>query len=150
MSKLKTMLQIVAIMQQESISVDEIKEGLKVWNKKNREFDLLCAIGGRPQRLRFECGKHFNPIGIFPFADSDFYVVFDRLDQETNRHNINNNRLPVMEDWKKICQVKELLNERLEELGKQELEGEYFAFTPVYLEETSDSWVVTMEKIFMH
>ena len=78
--------------------IDEIEEALEVFEVKNRAFDLLCHINGAPKRVRFDCGKHFSPIGIFPFEDDDFYIIFKHLGEESNRHNINNKRLPVLED----------------------------------------------------
>ncbi len=136
---------IAAIMHGYNISIDEIEEALEVFEVKNRAFDLLCHINGAPKRVRFDCGKHFSPIGIFPFEDDDFYIIFKHLGEESNRHNINNKRLPVLEDLARICEVKEQLNKKLKELKMPEIRGEYLAFTPVYLKEDDNSWVVTFE-----
>lgn len=143
--KQNALLQILKIMQDNKITVEDIqKASLKVKN-----FDLLCKIDGSLKRVSFEKGKSLNPIGIFPFATDNTYIVFDGLGHvangNTKMHYSQTNKLakvyiPTVDFFEEIFPIRESLNQALKALNKPEFRGAYFAVSPDYIPEAN--WIV--------
>ena len=90
----------------------------------------VLDIAGK--EVSFETGKNLSPLGIFPFEQSNIYIVFDGLghfaDGNTKmnyaqKHNLKNVSIPTVEFFEQLFAIKELLNKSLKALNKNELRG---------------------------
>lgn len=91
-------------------------------------YDLLVNFQGRYLRVHFdkETAKDLPCIGIFPFAESSYYL---RLEEscECNRFNLREDGIPSLSFWERVYRIKDELNEKLAIIGVPILEGPYFA-----------------------
>ena len=154
--KQESILQILKIMQENEITLADIKKTItkktksaKKVSPKVKNFDLLCNINGSYKRLPFETGKDLNPIGIFPFADQKDYIVFNGLGHFANgntkmhysqTHRIAQAQIPSVDFFEEIFKIRQDLNEALTALNKPEFKGPYLAVSPDYIPEAN--WIV--------
>ena len=114
--------QILQIMEEHNISINEIVQQRDAWEKA--KFDLLCCIQGEYKRIRYDIGKHLNPIGIFPTLSNAYLLIGER--DYRHRSCANESRLIPKHFWAEIFTVINSLNKALEELEDQKLDGDYF------------------------
>lgn len=143
--KQNKILQILKIMQENKITIEDIqKASLTV-----KDFDLLCKIDGSLKRVSFEKGKTLNPVGLFPFATDNTYIVFDGLGHLANgntkmhysqRNKLNKVYIPDVDFFEELFKIREKLNEALKALNKPEFRGAYLAVSPNYIPEAN--WIV--------
>ena len=154
--KQESILQILKIMQENEITLADIKKTItkkpksaKKVSPKVKNFDLLCNINGSYKRLPFEIGKNLNPIGIFPFADQKDYIVFNGLGHFANSntkmhysqtHRIAQVQIPSVDFFEEIFKIRQDLNKALTALNKPEFKGPYLAVSPDYIPEAN--WIV--------
>ena len=96
--------------------------------KLSDEFDLLCIVNGKKQRLPFSSGQHLSPIAIFPFAKDNRYIELD--EQEGKKHtdeDVDESRLLDRGFCDHVFRIKDRLNLFLKALNKPLLEGAYLA-----------------------
>ena len=92
------------------------------------EFDLLCIVNGKKQRLPFSSGRQLSPIAIFPFAKDAHYIELD--EQEGKKHtdkDVDESRLLDRGFCDHVYKIKDRLNLYLKALNKPLLKGTYLA-----------------------
>ena len=92
----------------------------------NNQFDLLCQVRGEKKRLPYFMGQFKDVIGIFPFKDSPLYL-YTHETEITVRLGANEKKIPTLEFWRKIFEIREDLNKTLVNLNFLPLDGRYFA-----------------------
>ena len=123
---LRTMaLQVV----KHSISMEEIKEEVAAVKRemiaKQETFDLLIVVDGQERRVPFDVGKDACPVAIFPFKDQDIYISLDESGECLYPRSEQSN-LPSVGFMEEVMDVRPELNERLRQLGKPILSGQYW------------------------
>lgn len=128
MTKNEAIKQILGIMAANEITVSDVENAVKAQQRPKVEetYDLLCDVNGTLTRVPFEKGKDMEPIGIFPRKSLKLYLLLDETGMVP---------FPPVEEKKKLLD-EELctllmdnrpgLNEKLRELGKPILSGEYW------------------------
>ena len=92
------------------------------------KYDLLVKFQGRYLRVHFdkETVKDLLCIGIFPFAESSYYLKLEES-CECTRFNLKEDGIPTLSFWERLYRIKDELNEKLAIIGAPILEGCYFA-----------------------
>ena len=128
-SKKEALSKILAIMDEHGdLSVADISAALRArqYPKPEENFDLLIEVAGKKKRVPFEEGKSKNPIGIFPRNGLKFYIELD----ETGMAEFPNEEAKAAFPDEEMCtlmqDVRNELNEKLRELGKPILSGDYW------------------------
>lgn len=114
---------ILAIMLDNNISVDDLTQALR---PKNETFDLVCEIDGKLTRVSFEDGKDKNPIGICPKKKHNFFLFLDETGMVEFPDINEKSNLADEVLCRLMMEVRPELNEKLRELGKPILSGDYW------------------------
>ena len=116
--------QIMSIMQENEISVDDITRALRPGTSET--FDLVCLVDGKPTRVPFEEGKDKNPIGICPKKKLKSYLSLEETGMVSYPDLSEKDKLADEDLCILFMEVRPELNERLRELGKPILSGDYW------------------------
>ncbi len=130
MTKNDAVKQILGIMAacDEVVTVADIDKAIKAQQRPKEEerFDLLCDVNGTLTRVPFEKGKDLEPIGIFPFNSSNLYLLLDETGMVAFPPVEEKKNLPDDTLCNLLMDNRPGLNEKLRELGKPILSGEYW------------------------
>ena len=114
----------------------------KTNDTKAYKYDLLCIVNGKKQRLSYDEGCYKEIVGIFPFNGSNVYL--HTIETEiTTRLGVNEQKVPSVEFWKSIFEIKDSLNTTLANLNLALLNGSYYA-TSSYISHAN--WIVSFKK----
>ena len=117
--------QILKIMNDNEITVEDISQALRAL--KNAEtFDLVCEVEGKLVRIPYEEGKNKNPIGIIPRKKYNFFLFLDETGMSAFPPIEEKDQLPDELICNLLMDVRPELNEKLRELGKPILSGDYW------------------------
>lgn len=117
--------QILKIMNDNEITVDDITQALHAL--KNAEtFDLICEIDGKFARVPFDEGKSKNPVGIVPRKKYPFFLYLDETGMSAFPPIEEKDQLLDELICNLLMDVRPELNEKLRELGKAILSGDYW------------------------
>lgn len=119
---------ILGAMDESEVSVADISAALRARQhpKPEENFDLLIESFGELKRVPFETGKNMAPLGIFPRNGLKFYLELDETgmvpfpDEKAKAEFPDEEMCTLMQD------VRNELNEKLRELGKPILSGDYW------------------------
>ena len=125
MEKKEAIKEIFKLMRLYGISITDLLN-VKKADFLPRKFDLLCENNGRMQRVPFDEGVSKSPLGLFPFADRNYYLEFA---QQTNkvRAEAKEEKLPERDFWVDVFYIRDDINAQLELLEQPLLKGAYFA-----------------------
>lgn len=128
MNKTEAVSKILAIMDAEKVSVAEISAAMRarLYPKPDETYDLLVEVFGEKKRVAFESGKNMSPIAIFPRKDLKFYIELDEtpmteFPSEEEKSNFMDEEMATL-----VQGVRDGLNDKLRELGKPILSGDYW------------------------
>lgn len=128
-NKVKALAQICKLMRGAGFTVNDVKRyAQKHENELADEYDILCLIDGRLERVAFSLRHLGKPIGIFPFPNEPEYIELDEV--ESKKHtdtDVEESRLLDEQFCSRVYKIKDNLNVYLETLGKPVLEGVYLA-----------------------
>ena len=117
--------QILKIMNENELTVDDISQALRA--QKNAEtFDLVYEADGKFIRVPYEEGKDKNPIGIIPRKKYNFFLYLDETGMSPFPPIEEKDQLPDEVLCNLLMDVRPELNEKLRELGKPILSGNYW------------------------
>ena len=119
---------ILGAMDECEISVADISAALRARQhpKPEEKFDLLIESFGELKRVPFETGKNMDPLGIFPRNGLKFYIELDETGMVAFPDLAVKTELPDEEMAVLMSEVRNELNEKLRELGKPLLSGDYW------------------------
>ena len=128
MSKKEVIEKILHLMDESGVSVAEISTALKarVMPKEEERFDLLCKVGDELKRVSYEEGRDMNPIAIFPRNKFKFYLFLEETGMVPFPPIEEKDKLPDDDLSTLIQEVRSELNEKLMELGKAPVRGDYW------------------------
>lgn len=120
--------QILEIMEQNDVSIANIQQAQRAKNqpKIDETFDLLCEINGVLKRVPYETGKDLDPKAIFPRKNLKFYLSFEETGMVPYPPLSEKDKLADEDLCTLLMEVRPELNERLRELGKPILSGDYW------------------------
>lgn len=127
--------QILGIMQNQGITVAEIKEAEENARrpKNPRAFDLLIVVNGAKMRVSFDEGKDKDPIAIFPRKELTSFLYLDEEPETVCPARLEDRRSLLTENFSALLSdVRPELNLRLRQLGKPELKGDYWGYAHEY------------------
>lgn len=128
-TKEEALRQILAILdEQGELSVSDISAALRARQhpKPEENFDLLIESFGELKRVPFETGKNMAPLGIFPRNGLKFYIELDETGMVSFPELETKSTLIDEEMATLIMEVRNELNDKLRELGKPILSGDYW------------------------
>ncbi len=128
-TKEEALRQILGIMdEQGELSVADIAAALRArqYPKVEETFDLLVEVFGERKRVPFESGKDMSPLAIFPRKNLKFYIELDESGMVPFPDEKAKAEFPDEEIAVLIQEVRDELNEKLRELGKPILSGDYW------------------------
>jgi hypothetical protein len=128
-TKDEALRKILGIMdEQGEISVSDISSALRARQhpKPEENFDLLIESFGKLKRVPFETGKNMAPLGIFPRNGLKFYIELDETPMVPFPELKTKSELIDEEMATLIMEVRNELNDKLRELGKPILSGDYW------------------------
>ena len=129
MKKEEALSKILAIMDEQcELSVADISAALRARQhpKPEESFDLLVEVFGEKKRVPFESGKGMSPIGIFPRNGLKFYIDLDETAMVEFPNEEAKAEFPDEEMCTLMQDVRNELNDKLRELGKPILSGDYW------------------------
>lgn len=129
MTKEEALRKILGIMdEQGELSVADISVALRARQhpKPEEKFDLLIESFGELKRVPFDTGKNMAPLGIFPRNGLKFYIELDETGMVPFPELATKDKLPDEEMATLMSEVRNELNEKLRELGKPLLSGDYW------------------------
>lgn len=108
---------------------------------KPYKYDLLCVVNGKKVRLSYDDGCYRKIFGIFPFKDSNLYL--NAIETEiTIRLGVNEEKVPSVDFWKSIFEIKDELNTALADLHLAPINGRYYATAQIH---PYSNWIVTFK-----
>lgn len=127
-TKQEAVQQILGIMQDNNITVADINAMIKAQSRPqiNESFDLLCEVNGTRKRLPFDTGKDLNPIAIFPRQNLKFFLSLEETGMIPFPPVKDKDQLLDEDLCTLLMDVRPELNEKLRELGKPILSGDYW------------------------
>ena len=127
--KEKALAQICKLMRQEGLDINDVRQYAQQHREElEDEFDLLCLIDGRMERVSFSFRHLGKPIGIFPFPVGKEYIELDEVENKKHTdQDVDKRRLLDEQFCGRIYMIKDRLNVYLRALGKPILEGTYLA-----------------------
>ena len=119
---------ILGAMDESEVSVADISAALRARQhpKPEENFDLLIESFGELKRVPFETGKNMAPLGIFPRNGLKFYIELDETGMVPFPELETKSTLIDEEMATLIMEVRNELNDKLRELGKPILSGDYW------------------------
>jgi len=128
MDKKEVLQQILAMMEQSGVTTADITAAIKAKSQPKIEetFDLLCEVNNELKRLPFETGRDLNPKAIFPRKNLKFYLSLEETGMIPFPELKDKERLLDEDLCTLVLEVRSELNEKLRELGKPLLSGEYW------------------------
>jgi len=117
--------QILKVMKENELSVDDINQALRA-HKNAETFDLVCDVNGKLTRVPYEEGKNQNPIGIIPRKKYNFFLYLNETGMSAFPPIEEKDQLPDEILCDLMMTVRPELNEKLRELGKPILSGDYW------------------------
>lgn len=119
---------ILGAMDECEVSVADISAALRARQhpKPEENFDLLIESFGELKRVPFETGKNMAPLGIFPRNSLKFYIKLEETGMVPFPELETKDSLIDEEMATLISEVRNELNEKLRELGKPILSGDYW------------------------
>lgn len=128
MNKQRALLQILGIMQESDLTVTDIENAQKAQNQPKAEetFDLLCEINGSLKRVPYETGKELAPKAIFPRKNLKFYLSLEETGMVPYPKEDEKDKLADEDLCTLLMEIRPELNEKLRELGKPLLSGDYW------------------------
>lgn len=119
---------ILGAMDESEVSIAEISAALRARQhpKPEENFDLLVESFGELKRVPFDTGKNLAPLGIFPRNGLKFYIELDETPTVPFPDLAVKAELPDEEMAVLMAEVRNELNEKLRELGKPLLSGDYW------------------------
>lgn len=128
-TKEEALRQILAILdEQGELSVSDISAALRARQhpQPTESFDLLIESFGELKRVPFETGKNMAPLGIFPRNGLKFFIELDETGMVPFPELETKSTLIDEEMATLIMEVRNELNDKLRELGKPILSGDYW------------------------
>ncbi|MEE6206640.1 MAG: hypothetical protein VZR95_01120 [Alphaproteobacteria bacterium] len=127
-TKQEAVQQILGIMQDNNITVADITATIKAQSRPQvqENFDLLCEINGIRKRLPFDTGKDLNPIAIFPRQNLKFFLSLEETGMISYPAANEKEQLADEDLCTLLMEVRPELNEKLRELGKPIVSGDYW------------------------
>ena len=127
-NKKEALQEILKLMETSGVTTAEITAALKAKSmpKIEETFDLLCEVNGELKRLPFETGRDLDPKAIFPRKNLKFYLSLEETGMIPFPDEKEKDRLPDEDLCTLILEVRPELNEKLRELGKPLVSGEYW------------------------
>ncbi len=128
-NKAKALAQIFNLMRTTGLTVNDVKQyAKKHQNELADEYDLLCMIDGRLERVPFSLRHLGKPIGIFPFPTAPEYIELDEMENKKHTDtDVDENHLLDEQFCGRVYKIKDNLNVYLEALCKPVLKGVYLA-----------------------
>lgn len=134
MKKEKALAQIYKTMRQTGLTADDIKQYVlkstkpRVSPKIADDFDLLCIIDGKKERVLFSDRQRGEVLAIFPFKGRPEYIELDEVENKKHTDSdVNTACLPDEQFCEQVYEIKNRLNACLSALGKPVLQGLYLA-----------------------
>ena len=119
-------LQILEMMQAKGVTVADINAAIKAQRQVDETFDLVCLINGVLTRIPFEKGRELSPVGIFPRKNLKFFLELDETGEISFPSVEEKREMPDDDLFTLISEVRPELNEKLRELGKPLVSGNYW------------------------
>lgn len=116
---------VVAEMNKTGVTPAEVMENIQK-PQTEETFDLLCEVNGELKRLPFETGRDLNPKGIFPRKNLKFWLSLDETGMLPFPDPKDKDKLPDEDISILLQEVRHELNDKLSELGKAPLRGDYW------------------------
>ena len=92
------------------------------------EFDILCLIGGKTQRVPFSQRYCGIAVGIFPFKYDPIYIELTEVEgKKHSDRDVDEKRLLDVEFCERLNEVRHQLNKYLVALKAPIIEGDYLA-----------------------
>lgn len=128
MTKDEALQMILGAMDESEVSVAEISAALRARQhpKVDETFDLLIVENGGYKRVAFDAGKDASPVAIFPRKNLKFFLELDETGMVLFPDAKAKEDFPDEEIATLIMDVRDQLNEKLRELGKPILSGDYW------------------------
>ena len=136
--KEKIIKKIQNLMHKYEISINDIRSA----RETTPDFDLLCEVNGKLVRLPFDKGVCEKIFGIFHKINSNMFLHVDEM-PETPRDGTNEYKIPFVNYWEEIFNLKDDLNDVLTKLGFAEIDGCYYARSS-YIPQ--GNWIVAFDK----
>ena len=118
---------VIEAMAESEVTSTEIVEALNQPQPKSGEhFDLLCKIDGELKRVAFKDGEDKDPIGIFIRDELPYFLYLDETGMQSFPDLKDKDRLMDEKLCYLIKPIRHELNEKLSDIGKVPLRGEYW------------------------
>lgn len=132
--KEKLLAQIYKILRQNGLTVKDVEKYVaRHQNSRHslepqNEFDILCLIDGKKERVAFSLRHLGQPLGIFPFDGEPEYIELDEVKNKKHTDkDVDESRLLDEQFCNRVYKIKDRLNVYLKALGKPVLDGAYLA-----------------------